>query len=112
MYVKAVVVVKPFKGQKTYVSSVIQPVNDYNQISYHLLSVMLAHAQRTKGPLPKPDQSGGQQNNQTSGNNGGFNGGVRRSGNDVSSVQINSNQDPLSIVKNSDFFKFLRSRVL
>jgi len=57
MYIKSVVVVRPFKGQKMYVSNAVQPVSDYNQITYHLLSVMLAHAQRTKGSLNKTDQS-------------------------------------------------------
>jgi len=56
MYVKCVVVVRPFRGQKMYVSNVVQPVTDYNQITYHLLNVFLAHAQRTKGFLPKADQ--------------------------------------------------------
>mmetsp|Transcript_21329 Transcript_21329/g.18469 ORF Transcript_21329/g.18469 Transcript_21329/m.18469 type:complete len:148 (-) Transcript_21329:1999-2442(-) len=69
MYVKCVVVVRPFKNQKMYVSNVIQPVTDYNQVTYHFLNCFLAHAQRVKGALPKPDptnnmQGGGNQQQQ------------------------------------------------
>jgi len=55
MYVKAVVVVRPFRQQKSFIATSLQHVTDYNQISYHLLSIFLASAYRKKGPLPKPD---------------------------------------------------------
>lgn len=104
MYVKAVVVVKPFKGQKMYASSVIQPVTDYNQISYHSLSVMLAHAQRVKGPLPKPEQNaGGQQstNNYNAGGKTNYGNRGGAGGNAGGNVQLNTNQDPMSIIRSA-----------
>ena len=55
MYLKAVVMVKPFKAQKMFVSNMLQTVTDYNQVSYHFLSTFLAAAYRLKGPLPKAD---------------------------------------------------------
>ncbi len=101
MYVKAVVVLKPFKGQKMFVSSVIQPVVDYNQISYHLLSVMLSHSQRNKGSLPKPEQNAGGQatNNNAGGNNINTGNAGNRGGNAGGNIQMNANQDPMTIVK-------------
>ena len=60
MYVKCVLVVRPFKQQKMYVSNLLQAVADYNQVSYHMLSVFLAQAQRQKGSLVKPDMNAGQ----------------------------------------------------
>jgi len=73
MYIKAVVVVKPFKAQKIFVSNMLQTVTDFNQVSYHFLSTFLASAYRVKGPLPKPDPNFGSNNNQNSTQNQGNN---------------------------------------
>jgi len=62
MYVKVVVVVRPFKTQKMFISNLVQPVSDFNQVSYHLLSAFLASAYRTKGPLDKQDPTEQKQN--------------------------------------------------
>jgi len=58
IYIRAMVSIRPFKGSKNYMCTKVQEVTDYNQVTYHMLNVFLARAQRTKGYLnngPAPD---------------------------------------------------------
>ena len=43
--------IRPFKGSKNYMCTKIQEVNDYTQVTYHMLNTFLSKAQRTKGYL-------------------------------------------------------------
>mmetsp|Transcript_17371 Transcript_17371/g.19800 ORF Transcript_17371/g.19800 Transcript_17371/m.19800 type:complete len:286 (+) Transcript_17371:41-898(+) len=55
MYLKAVVSIRPFKTKKIYVSTSMEEVTDYNQITYFMLNCFVAHAQRTQGYIQLPD---------------------------------------------------------
>lgn len=57
MYLKAVVAVRPFKNSKMYVSTNLEEVKDFNQISYFFLNTFVAHAQRTQGYLQAPEEN-------------------------------------------------------
>lgn len=56
MYLKAVVSIKTFKAKKIYVSTALEEVLDYNQITYFMLNCFVAHAQRTQGYIQMPDE--------------------------------------------------------
>mgnify|MGYP001007896722 CR=1 FL=1 len=56
MYLKAVIAIKPFKDKKLYVTTNLEEVQDYNQITYFLLSCFLAHSQRVQGFVEPPEE--------------------------------------------------------
>jgi len=56
MYVRVMVRMNAFKGKQNFMCIKVQPVEDFNQITYHLLQCFVARAQRTKGYLPNQEK--------------------------------------------------------
>ncbi len=49
MYVKAIGNIKTFNNQKSVTAFSVQPVTDFNEITYHISEVMVAHLAATRG---------------------------------------------------------------
>lgn len=65
-------------GKRHVVATVIRPIQDYNEINYHLLEATAVHLHFARGPVEslqnegnKSAQNGGQQQQQQDGQNGG-----------------------------------------
>ena len=59
MYCRAWGKLKCFNGKKHVYAQIIRAVEDYNEISYHLLQATLVHLYHTRGPLGATGGAGG-----------------------------------------------------
>jgi replication factor A2 len=73
MYVRCIGTVKPFAGQKQITSFKVEPITDYNEITYHILDTIRNHLCAKHGPLTAKAAPGGNLNEAAGNLNGGSN---------------------------------------
>jgi hypothetical protein len=51
-FVRIVGQLREYEGRKHVLIYDIAPINDWNELTHHLLQIVLVHLQNTKGPIP------------------------------------------------------------